>query len=177
MQRCCMVLVEAGGHSVKIIRTLAVSTVILLAVLTQTRPVAAQNWSVVGGALAGAAAGGWVGLGYLTVRARRGEYVDITGYTARQVAIPVLTGLGTGIAISVFAEDRLGDAVLWGTVGWAAGLGLGAWIGGRIWDDPPGPWAGAAIGGAAGLLVGGIVGFVNSAEGTSGVPAMVRIPL
>ena len=69
------------------------------------------------------------------------------------------------------------DTVLWAAVGWASGLGIGALIGSRLWDDPPGPWAGAAIGGAAGLLLGGIVGFVKSEEGSVGVPIMIRIPL
>ena len=53
---------------------------ILLAVLSPTRPLAAQNWSVVGGALGGVGAGAWVGLGYLTVRARGGAYLDTPGY-------------------------------------------------------------------------------------------------
>ena len=48
---------------------------ILLAVFSPTRPLAAQNWSVVGGALGGVGAGAWVGLGYLTVRARGGAYL------------------------------------------------------------------------------------------------------
>ena len=33
-------------------------------------------------------AGAWVGLGYLTVRARGGAYLDTPGYKARQVAVP-----------------------------------------------------------------------------------------
>ncbi len=161
----------------KIMRNLAASALILLAVLSPRRPLAAQDWSALGGALAGVGAGAWVGLGYLSVRARGGAYIDMPGYKARQVAIPILAGLATGIAISVYAEDRLNDTVLWASVGWASGLGVGALIGSRIWDDPQGPWAGAAIGGAAGLLVGGIVGFLNSEEGNLGVPVMVRIPL
>ena len=161
----------------KIMRNLTGSAVILLAVLSPTRPLAAQDWSTVGGALAGVGAGAWVGLGYLSVRARGGAYIDMPGYGARQVGIPVLAGFGTGIVVSVYAEDRLNDTVVWAAVGWASGLGVGALIGSRIWDDPQGPWAGAVIGGAAGLLVGGIIGFVNSGQGNLGAPAMIRIPL
>lgn len=153
------------------------SALILLLVLTPTRPLAAQGWSVVGGTLAGVGAGAWVGLGHLTLRARSGAFVDSPGQAAKQLAIPVLTGVGVGIALGVFGEDHLSNSVLWGAVGWASGLGVGALIGSRIWDDPPGPWAGAVIGGAAGLLVGGIVGFVTSGEADLGVPLMVRIPL
>ena len=161
----------------KIIRKLAASAVILLAALPQTRPLAAQDWSDVGGALAGVSAGAWVGLAYMTARARGGTYVDATGQAARQLAVPMLAGLGAGIGLGISAEDRLDDTVLWAGVGWASGLGIGALIGSRLWDDPQAPWAGAAIGGAAGLLVGGIIGFVKSGEGNVGVPAMVRISL
>ena len=74
---------------------------ILLAVLSPTRPLAAQNWSVVGGALGGVGDGAWVGLGYLTVRARGWAYLDTPGYKARQVAVLALAGLATGIGLSV----------------------------------------------------------------------------
>ena len=161
----------------KVNQRLTGPAMILLAVLSPTRPLAAQDWSDVGGALAGVSAGALVGLGYLSVRARAGSYIDTTGQAARQLAVPTLAGLVTGIGLGISAEDRLDDTVLWAAVGWASGLGIGALIGGRLWDDPPGPWAGAAIGGAAGLLLGGIVGFVKSEEGNMGVPIMVRIPL
>ena len=146
-----------SGRARKIIRSLTGSAIILVVVLTPSRPLAAQDWSPVGGALAGIGAGAWVWLGYLSVRARSGAFLDSTGQAAKQLVIPVFTGLGTGIVLGVFGEDHLNDTVLWAAVGWASGLGVGALIGSRIWDDPPGPWAGAVIGGAAGLLVGGIV--------------------
>lgn len=161
----------------KIIRHVTVSAMLMLAVLSTTRPVASQDWSVVGGALAGVGAGAWVGLGYLSVRARGGVYIDTPGHDKRQVAISVLTGLATGIGLGIYAEDRLDETVLWAAVGWASGLGIGALVGSRIWDDPQGPWAGAIMGGAAGLIVGGIVGFVEAGEGNGGVPLMVRIPI
>ena len=161
----------------KVTQRLTGLAMILLAVLSPTRPLAAQDWSDVGGALAGVSAGALVGLGYLSLRARTGSYIDTTGQAARQVAVPSLAGLVTGIGLGISAEDRLDETVLWAAVGWASGLGIGALIGSRLWDDPPGPWAGAAIGGAAGLVLGGIVGFVKSEEGNVGVPVMVRIPL
>ncbi len=93
------------------------------------------------------------------------------------MAIPIFAGLVTGIVLGVSSEERLSETALWASVGWVSGAGIGALIGSQIWDDPPAPWAGAAIGGAAGLLVGGIIGFGNSEEGDVGVPAMIRIPL
>jgi hypothetical protein len=150
---------------------------VLLAVFSPTPSLAAQDWSPVGGALAGVSAGALVGLGYFSARARAGKYIETAEEATKQMVAPVLTGLVTGIVLGVSTEDRLDDTVLWAAVGWASGLGIGALIGSRLWDDPQGPWAGAAIGGAAGLLVGGIVGFVRSGEGNVGVPAMIRIPL
>jgi hypothetical protein len=111
------------------------------------------------------------------VRARAGSYIDTTGQAARQLAVPTLAGLVTGIGLGISAEDRLDDTVLWAAVGWASGVRIGALIGSRLWDDPLGPWAGTAIEGAAGLLLGGIVGFVKPEKRNMGVPIMVRIPL
>lgn len=165
------------GDPMKFLRGFIQSAIVLLVVLAPTRPLAAQNWSVAGGALAGAGAGAWVGVGYFTVRARSGVYLDSTGEAAKKLAIPVLVGFGTGIALGIYGEDRLDDAVLWASVGWASGLAAGALIGDQLWDDPPGPWAGAIIGGATGLLIGGIVGAVHSGAEGIGVPAMIRIPL
>ena len=160
----------------KVTRRLTGSAMILLAVLSPMRPLAAQDLSVVGGALAGVSAGALVGLGYISARARAGTYLE-SGQAGRHLAVPVFAGLVTGIALGLSAEDRLGDTVLGAVVGWASGVGIGALIGSRLWDDPPGPWAGAAIGGAAGLLVGGIVGYVKSGGGNVGVAAVIRIPL
>ncbi len=150
---------------------------ILLAAVSPTRPLAAQDWSDVGGALAGVSAGALIGFGYFTVRARAGTYFETSEQAAKHMAVPIFAGLATGIVLGISAEEHLNETVLWAAVGWASGVGIGALIGSQLWDDPPGPWAGAAIGGAAGLLVGGIVGFVNSEEGNADVPAMIRIPL
>ena len=118
-----------------------------------------------------------IGFGICSVRARAGTYFETSEQAAKQMAVPILAGLVTGIVLGVSSEERLSETALWASVGWVSGAGIGALIGSQIWDDPPAPWAGAAIGGAAGLLVGGIIGFVNSEEGDVGVPAMIRIPL
>lgn len=153
------------------------AALILLAALSPARPLPAQDLAPIGGALAGISAGALLGFGYFSVRARAGSYFETSEQAAKQMAVPIIAGLATGIVVGVSARDRLDETVLWAAVGWASGAGIGALIGSQLWDDPPGPWAGAAIGGAAGLLVGGIVGFVNSEEGDVGVPAMIRIPL
>jgi hypothetical protein len=161
----------------RILHRCGVAALILLALLSSLRPLAAQNWSGVGGGFAGFGAGVWVGLGYATVQACTGTFIETPEQAVDQMALPILVGLATGIGIGVSAEDRLNDTVLWAAVGWASGLGLGGWVGSRIWDDPPAAWAGAVIGGAAGLVVGGIVGYVRSGGGNAGMPMMIRIPL
>ncbi len=150
---------------------------ILLAAVSPARPVAAQDWSGIGGALAGVSAGALIGFGFFSMRARGGTYFETSEQAAKQMAVPIFAGMATGIVLGVSSEERLGETVLWASVGWVSGAGIGALVGSQLWDDPPGPWAGAAIGGAAGLLVGGIVGFVNSEDTNVGVPAMIRIPL
>lgn len=172
-----MVPLEIDGQPVRLVRRFAGSTVLLLALLAPARPGAAQNWGAVGGAVAGAGAGAWVGLGYMTVRARRGVFVDAPGYQSKEIVLPSIVGFATGIGLGAHDEDRLADTALWSAAGWGVGLGVGALIGRQVWDDPEAPWAGAVIGGGVGLLVGGIVGFVRSGEGNDPMPAMFRIPL
>ena len=150
---------------------------ILLAAVSPMRPLAAQDWSAIGGALAGVGAGSLIGFGYFSVRARAGTYFETSEQGAKQMTVAIFSGLGTGLLLGVSAEERLNETVVGASVGWVSGAAIGALIGRQLWDDPPGPWAGAAIGGAAGLLLGGIIGFVNSEEGDVGVPAMIRIPL
>ena len=140
-------------------------------------PAAAQDGSTIGGAAAGMAAGAWVGLGYIVIRARAGHYIETPGDAALQVGIPILGGLSTGLAIGSKEEDRLDDTVWWAAAGWAAGAGIGAMVGAHVWDDPPGVWAGAMIGGAVGLIAGGTAGFLTSDSESSGLPVMIRIPL
>jgi hypothetical protein len=113
----------------------------------------------------------------MAVRARRGVFSDTPGYQTKEIVLPSIAGLATGMAIGAHDGDRLADTMLWSAAGWGVGLGVGALIGGQIWDDPEGPWAGAIIGGGVGLLVGGIVGFVRSGNGNDPLPAMFRIPL
>ena len=141
------------------------------------RPAATQDLAAVGGALAGAGAGAWLGVAYITVQARRGNYLDSSEEAFGMAAFPLFTGLAAGLAMGVFAEDRMDEVLLWGTVGWASGIGVGALIGDRVWDDPQRRWAGGVIGGAVGLIVGGVAGLVSSLSDGEGIQQPDGLPL
>jgi len=117
----------------------------------------AQTEEAIIGGVAGAAGGLWWTLSITSARARGGD-VLFTPADVRKTAI-TLVSLGTvaGVATGIWAEDRLGDALLGGAIGWATGLGLGYVVGDALWDDEAGGWAGAVIGSGAGLAIGAAV--------------------
>ena len=162
-------------------RTLLASLVLLCTVELPTPvPAASQDWSVIGGAVLGAATGSWMTVAYITARARAGDPLDSSEEAITAAAAPMLAGFATGLAIGARAEDRLGGTVLWGSVGWATGIGIGALLGEHIWDDPAARWAGGVLGGAVGILIGGTVGYVTSGTDANpvaggGVPLVVRV--
>ncbi len=158
------------------------ATLVFLCTAELATPVTAtsQDWSVIGGGVLGAATGSWMSVAFITAKARAGDLVDSPEEAITAAAAPMLAGFATGVAIGVFAEDRLGGTVLWGSLGWATGIGIGALLGGHRWDDPSARWAGGVLGGAVGLLVGGTVGYLMSGPETNrdpagGVPLVVRI--
>jgi hypothetical protein len=155
-------------------------TVLGMGLLGAPRPAATQGLSVVGGALAGAGAGAWLSVAYITTQSRRGDYLESDEEAVGMAAIPLFTGLTAGLALGVFAEDQMGETLAWGAVGWASGIGIGALIGDRVWDDPQRRWAGGVIGGAVGLVVGGVAGLISSsgdgeAIAADGLPLQIRI--
>ena len=165
-----------------VIRRALIPVAALLATgsLGAPRPAATQILAPIGGALAGAGAGAWISVAYITVQVRKGNYLDSGEEAIGIAAIPLFTGLAAGLALGVFAEDRMNQALLWGGVGWASGIGVGALIGDQVWDDPQGKWAGGVIGGAVGLIVGGVAGLVSSqgdgkdSQQPDGLPLLIR---
>ena len=157
-----------------------VAVVLVTGSLGAPRPAATQTLAPVGGALAGAGAGAWLSVAYITVQARKGKYLDSAEEAVGMSAIPLFTGLAAGLALGVFAEDQMNQALLWGAVGWASGIGVGALIGDQVWDDPQGRWAGGVIGGAVGLIVGAAAGLVSShgdgedSQQPDGLPLLIR---
>ena len=144
------------------------------------QPIGAQDLSALGGAFAGASAGVWLSVAYITGQARRGNYLDSDEEAVGMAAVPLFAGLTAGLALGVFAEERMGGTLAWGAVGWASGVGIGALVGDRVWDDPQRRWAGGVIGGAVGLVVGGVAGLILSdgdgeAGPIDGLPLLIRL--
>jgi len=141
---------------------------------------ASQDWSVIRGGVLGAATGSWMSIAYITAKARAGDPLNSSEEGIRVVSVPLLAGFTTGMAVGIFAEENLGSTMLWGSVGWVTGIGVGSLLGGHIWDDPSARWAGGVLGGAVGLLIGGTAGYLtastdlNSAD-NPGMPLMVRV--
>jgi hypothetical protein len=134
------------------------------------------------GALAGMGAGGYVSLGVVTERARRGHYLFILKDAFGWDSAAVLAGGSTGIALGLWDPNRLRNTIL-ATAGLGlVGTGIGAVIGHARWAPPEGKWAGAVIGGGAGVLVGAVVGVLLppdllGSDTNTGIPFLVRIPV
>src|SRR3954470_7527446 len=122
------------------------ATVLLLVLsLGLASPVRAQNRivPVAIGALTGMGAGGYVSLGVVAERARRGHYLFILKDAFGWDSAAVLAGGGTGIALGVWDPNRLRNTIL-STAGFGlVGTGIGALIGHMRWAPPEGKWAGA----------------------------------
>ena len=123
--------------------------------------------ALVGGAT-GFAAGGYVGIGIITLQARRGRYLYSAEDALGWHAAPVLVGPAVGFLIGLFDQERLRRTVIGGAIGGVAGTGVGWLTGLQLWRPPEGKWAGAVIGGAAGLLAGSIAGALWPAPSEEG---------
>ena len=159
-------------------------TILILVVLGTLphgpRAAEAQSFSIVGGALAGAGAGVWLSIAYITAQARAGDFVDSDDEGAGMAAVPLFSGLTAGLALGTLSDNRMAETLAWGAVGWASGIGVGALVGDWVWDDPQRRWAGGVIGGAVGMVLGGVTAFVLSDRGdetlqAEGVPLMFQL--
>jgi hypothetical protein len=136
---------------------------------------------VVGGALAGAAGGGYIAVSIIVLEARYGRYVhdldDVLGWRSA----PIVGGAVMGVGLGVYAPRRLEGAVVYGAGGFVAGGALGWALGALIWEPPEGRWAGMAIGAGFGLMAGNLYGIFNPLRSekrrrpSDGVPVMIRI--
>jgi hypothetical protein len=143
-----------------------------LELLRGTPPASAQQIlpALVGGAT-GFAAGGYVAIGIVTMQARRGRYLYSTEEALGWHAAPVLVGPTVGFLIGLFDQERLRRTVIGGAIGGITATPIGWLVGQAIWLPPEGKWAGAVIGGAAGLLAGSLIGALWPAPAEESAPA------
>ena len=147
---------------------------------TTTSNAHAQNLlaGAAGGA-AGMAAGGYLALSLTVAEARAGRYMTSMDEFLGWRSAPVIIGGATGAAVGLFDPDRLGRSVLYGSVGTAAGLGVGLVIGPMIWQGREGRWAGGAIGAGIGMVIGSNYGmfFSKSKQDQSAIPQPSSVPI
>jgi len=114
---------------------------------------------LVGGA-AGLLAGGYVSVGVITAEARTGRYLHSAEDALGFRSLPVLIGGGTGVVLGAIDDRRLYNAMIGSVAAGALGFGVGWLIGTQTAEDPGSPWAGAVIGSAAGIVLGGVIGML-----------------
>lgn len=119
------------------------------------------------GGVSGLAAGTYVSLGVVAAEARAGRYLNSTNDAFGFRSLPVLVGAGTGIVLGAVNDDRLYNAMLVSASAGAVGFGAGWLVGSAVWEDRGGKWAGAVIGSATGIVVGGVVGMLLSTDDDS----------
>jgi hypothetical protein len=162
------------------------------AVLILTAPrVAAQETTppsrvlpVAVGVVGGVVAGGYLALAIVVLESRFGRYIhderDILGWRS----VPLLVGATVGGGLGVLDPDRLYRTVLLGAIGFAAGVGGGLAVGKIFGETPEALWAGGAIGGGVGIVIGNLLGVLLPHDSGPGqvnvfearVPLQIRIP-
>jgi hypothetical protein len=154
---------ENSRYAIRASVTLALS---LVALCGSPKPATAQNLEALAAGAAGLGAGVWWTMSIASARARSGtvlyEIDDIFSY-----ALPVgAVSFGAGLALGLSEEERVGETLLGGAVGWGVGFAVGWVVGDAIWEDPAGPWAGSVIGAGVGLLAGSLTGFLLAETGS-----------
>jgi len=112
--------------------------------------------------LGGAIVGFMVTLALVVIEARFGRYIfgmdDLLAF--RLDLLPIPLGAWAGFRLHHRRSHTVGWATVLGLLGMIVGMVIGKVLGTIAWRDSAGPWAGAVIGGAFGL-VGGCVGSLK----------------
>ena len=128
-------------------------------------PTGWRGWLRVGAtAFGGLLVGFWVMVGIYVLEARFGRYIFALHDLAelRPEIAPPLLGLAFGTWLGLKPPPGLGRVLLTSAVGGVLGTGLGAWVGGLVWDVAEGAWAGGIVGSALGLVVGFLVAWLRA---------------
>jgi hypothetical protein len=147
---------------------IAVLAVLAAAPVTPA-PAGAQAGPALVGAGVGFLGGGVATLSLVVGRARwESEYIGGAADLVGLNGAPVVIGTATGVAIGLWDEDRLRQAVIGGGGGMVLGIGTG-WVAGTILGDRRADkWAGAVIGAGIGLAAGALVGALLPPDGEPG---------
>lgn len=162
----------------------AIHAALLAAALAMPAPASAQGRILPGavGALSGMGAGGYVSVGVVALRARRGHYLFALKDAFGWDSAAVIAGGGTGIVLGIWDPNRLQNTILSTAALGLVGTGIGAAIGHVRWPPPEGKWAGAVIGGGVGVLAGAVVGvllpsdLLGSEQSETGIPFLLQVP-
>ena len=159
-----------------------------VALILTAPPLAAQRSRVLPaavGVVGGVVAGGYLAVAIVVLESRFGRYLhderDFLGWHS----LPVVLGATIGGSLGVLDPDRLYRTVLFGAIGFGAGVAVGLAAGDIFGDTPEARWAGGAIGGGVGLVIGNLLGIILPRDEAAGpvnaaqaqIPLMVRIPL
>jgi hypothetical protein len=165
---CCCVLALAASQSTSLVAQSLESRVLPAA----------------GGAILGAAGGGYITVSIIVLESRFRRYVHDIDDVLNWRSAPIVVGAATGLTLGTYSPRHLESAALYGAVGVLVG-GVAGWAAGSlIWEPPEGRWAGAAIGAGLGLIAGNLYGVLNPVRGSertgpsdAGLPIVIRIPL
>jgi hypothetical protein len=147
------------------IRNLLTAAMLALLLLAPARPAAAQVVSGAVGAVGGVAAGGYVTLAVVVLRAQYGHYLHDASDLLGWQSVPVLLGAATGTAVGVWDADRMATGFVYGAAGTLLGGSIGYLVGPLIWKRPEGKWAGGAIGAGMGMAAGYFFGVFRPRDG------------
>jgi hypothetical protein len=136
------------------------------------------------GVVGGVAAGGYLAVAIVVLESRFGRYLhdekDILGWRS----VPVVAGALVGGGLGFVDPDRLYRTMFLGAAGVGVGVAVGVALGDILGGTPEARWAGGAMAGGAGLMIGNLLGILLPADTGPGkvnvaqarVPLMVRIP-
>ena len=128
------------------------------------------------GAGIGGLAGAYVSAAVVVSNARFGNYRFSYDEISWEL-IPIPAMAVTTAVIGYQERNRMWKGILWGSLGFAGGTGVGALLGRVAWGEGSGQWAGGVIGGAVGILAGGTLGWFAWEDEGEGDGAPVDLTL
>lgn len=151
-------------------RFAAVGMLVAAGLFATPRPSAAQAVPAAYGLFVGTVGGVFATTGIFVAKARTGAYIYSLedAIAPRWELVPVAVMPIGGLVLGLADDQRLANSIKWAGAGFVAGAAVGLGIGTLFDDTGEGQWAGAVIGGAAGLLAGSVYGALAHDDGEGG---------